>query len=76
MSADEQLRAMERTLEALLLERDALVHDSARLGQEVRQLRQAASGDVESQSAQIKMLQEVVAALTVRRSPRLAAADR
>ena len=64
---DPRLLAMEKTLETLLLEREALVHESARLGQEVRQLRQVAGGDAESQTAQVLMLKEIVAALTVRR---------
>jgi hypothetical protein len=65
---DPRLLAMEKTLETLLLEREALVHESARLGQEVRQLRQVAGGDAESQTAQVLMLKEIVAALTVRHS--------
>ena len=57
---------MTKTLETLLMEREQLVHETARLGQEVRQLRQVTTGDAESQTAQILALKEIVAALTVR----------
>jgi hypothetical protein len=61
--------ALAKTLEALIMEREQLVHESARLGQEVRQLRQAAGGDAESQATQVLALKEIVAALTVRAQP-------
>ena len=69
-SHGDQLAAMTKTLDTLLQEREELVHETARLGQEVRQLRQAASGDAESQAAQVLMLKEIVAALTVRAAHR------
>ena len=61
--------ALTKTLETLIMEREQLVHESARLGQEVRQLRQAVGGDAESQATQILALKEIVAALTVGPQP-------
>ena len=65
-SPSAQELALTKTLEELIMEREQLVHETARLGQEVRQLRQAASGDAESQAAQVLALKEIVVALTVR----------
>ena len=65
-SPSAQELALTKTLETLIMEREQLVHEAARLGQEVRQLRQAASGDAESQAAQVLALKEIVVALTVR----------
>ena len=61
---EDQMSAITRTLETLLDERDSLVHESARLQQELRQLRQVVHGDEDSLACQICALKEVITALT------------